>query len=76
MNNAVAGIINVAVAIVALAALAVLVGQNARTAQVIGATGEAFTSAIRAAQGPVLGGTPLSNNVLNIRPTANFSLGF
>lgn len=62
MNGAVAGIINVAVAIVGLAALAVLVGSRSRTSEVIGATGNAFTSAIQAAQGPVL------ENVFSLRP--------
>lgn len=63
MQGAVAGIINVLIALVGLAALAVIVGQNARTSQVISAGGQAFTSAIRAAQGPVVG-----DNVFSIRP--------
>jgi VIT1/CCC1 family predicted Fe2+/Mn2+ transporter len=67
MNSAVAGIINVAVALVALAALAVIVGQRSKTSDVIRATGGAFTSAITAAQGPVLG-----DNVLNLRPGVGF----
>jgi F420-0:gamma-glutamyl ligase len=67
MSNAVAGIINVAVALIGLAALAVLVGQNARTSQVVAATGRAFSDAIVAATGPVLG-----NNSLQLRPTVGF----
>lgn len=55
MSGAVTGIINVFAALVGLAALAVLVGSRSRTSEVIGATGEAFSSAIKAAQGPVLG---------------------
>ena len=62
MNNALAGIVNVAVALVGLAALAVLVGKNAKTSEVIGASGNAFANAVIAAQGPVL------DNVLSLRP--------
>lgn len=42
--------------IIGLAIIAVLVGQNARTASVIRESGRAFTGALRAATGPVTGG--------------------
>jgi PRD1 phage membrane DNA delivery len=46
----------VAVAIVGIAIIAVLVGQQARTTQVIGAAGQAFAQDIGAAVSPVTGG--------------------
>jgi len=46
-------IVQVLVAIVGVAMIAVLVSRNAQTANVIGATGEAFGNALAAATGPV-----------------------
>jgi len=60
MNGMLSGVINVAVALVGLAALAVIVGKNAKTADVINATGGAFSDALRAAEGPVLDATSIS----------------
>lgn len=57
MNDIVAGVVTIATAIIGVAILAVLVGSNAKTADVIAAGGSAFTGAIRAATGPVTGGT-------------------
>jgi hypothetical protein len=54
MDRLTESVVTIAVAIVGLATLAVLVGRNARTADVIGSAGTAFTSAIRAATGPVM----------------------
>ena len=49
-------IVTIAVAIVGVATLAVLVSRNANTAGVIRAGGGAFSEALRAATGPVMGG--------------------
>jgi hypothetical protein len=49
-------IVTIAVAIVGVATLAVLVSRNANTAGVIKSAGDAFSSALRAATGPVSGG--------------------
>jgi hypothetical protein len=50
-------LVTIAVAIVGVATLAVLVSRNANTAGVIGAGGKAFSDALRAATGPVMGGS-------------------
>jgi hypothetical protein len=50
-------ITTIAVAIVGVAMLAVLVSRNANSAGVISAAGQAFSGALRAATGPVSGGT-------------------
>lgn len=47
--------VSIALAIVGLGILAVLVSRNANTAGVLGAAGSAFSGAIQAAEGPVLG---------------------
>lgn len=60
MKNATAGLVSIAVAIVGLATLAVLVSRNARTADVIGSAGKAFSGAIGAAVAPVMGGGGMS----------------
>lgn len=49
-------VVTIAVAIVGVAILAVIVGRYSRTTEVITAAGEAFSNALRAAEGPVLGG--------------------
>ena len=56
MNSGITAIVGVATAIVGVAVLAVLVSKNADTANVIGAGGQAFTSALQAAVSPVTGG--------------------
>jgi hypothetical protein len=48
--------VTVAVAIVGLAIIATLVSKNANTANIITTTGSAFSGALTAAEGPVLGG--------------------
>lgn len=55
MDNLLNGVVSIATAIVGVALLAVLVSKNANTANVIGASGSAFSSALTAAEGPVLG---------------------
>ena len=50
-------LVTIAVAIVGAATLAVLVSRNANTAGVIRAGGSAFAEALRAATGPVSGGS-------------------
>lgn len=56
MNNLFSEIGVIATGIIGLAIIAVIVGQNAQTAKVIQAGGDAFSDAIRAATGPVTGG--------------------
>jgi hypothetical protein len=51
------GIVQIALAIVGIAILAVLVSRNAQTPQVIGAAGKAFAQDIGAAVSPVTGGS-------------------
>jgi hypothetical protein len=50
----------VATAIVGVALVAVIVSRNAQTPQVIAAGGGAFSQALRAATGPVTGGSGYS----------------
>lgn len=57
MNSAVAAIVTVATAIVGVALLAVLVSRNSQTPQVISAGGNAFANMLKAATGPVMGGS-------------------
>lgn len=54
MDRLTESVVTIAVAIIGLATLAVLVGRNAKTADVINAAGTTFTGAIRAAVGPVM----------------------
>lgn len=61
MNNTVGQIVTIATAIVGVALLAVLVSKNSQTPAVIGAAGGAFSDAIRAATGPVMGGLGSTN---------------
>lgn len=56
MSNSVNDIVKVLVAIVGVAIVAVLVSKNAQTATVITNTGNAFSSILKAATGPVSGG--------------------
>lgn len=51
-----AGIVNVLVALIGLATLAVIVGKNSKTSNVVTATGNAFNGALLAAEAPVLDG--------------------
>ena len=53
MNSAVAALTAIATAIVGVAIVAVIVGKNANTANVITAGGNAFASALKAAVAPV-----------------------
>jgi len=46
-------IVTIAVAIIGLATLAVIVGKNARTSQVIKSAGDIFVASIKAAVSPV-----------------------
>ena len=59
MDNALGQIATVATAIVGVAILAVLVSRNSQTPQVIRSAGEAFSNSLRAATGPVIGGSSL-----------------
>lgn len=56
MNGTMDKITTIAVAIVGVATLAVLVSKNANTSGVISAAGKAFSGALQAAEGPVMGG--------------------
>lgn len=55
MNDLTAGLVSIATAIVGVALLAVLVSQRANTAGVLNAAGNAFSTALGAATGPVSG---------------------
>ncbi len=59
MNNMVEAIVTIALAIVGVAMLAVLVSGNAQTANVIGASGGAFSQSLAAAEAPVLSGAEM-----------------
>lgn len=56
MGNTMGQVVTVATAIVGVAILAVLVSRNSQTPAVIQAAGQAFSGAISAATGPVMGG--------------------
>jgi hypothetical protein len=55
MGNTMGQIVTVLTAIVGVAILAVLVSKNAQTPAVIKAAGDAFSGAVKAATGPVMG---------------------
>ena len=57
MDNAVGQIATVATAIVGVAILAVLVSRNSQTPAVITSAGNAFANSLKAATGPVTGGS-------------------
>jgi hypothetical protein len=52
VDRAIDSILAIAVAIISLATLAVILSKQSNTASVIGAAGNAFTSAIKAAVAP------------------------
>ena len=54
-DQLIGGVVTVATAIIGVAIIAVLVGSNARTSQVISAAGNAFAGALGVAEGPVTG---------------------
>lgn len=56
MNNLTESVVTIAVAIIGLATLAVLVGRNSRTTDVIKAAGGVFNSSLGTAISPVMGG--------------------
>lgn len=56
MDRLTESVVTIAVAIIGLATLAVIVGRNARTTEVIGAAGKAFNTALGTAISPVSGG--------------------
>jgi len=56
MNDLVESVVTIALAIAGVAMLAVLVSSRAQTANVIGASGGAFSQSLLAAEAPVLGG--------------------
>jgi len=55
-DQLIGGVVTVATAIVGVAIIAVLVGSNAKTSNVISAAGSAFGNALSAAEAPVTGG--------------------
>lgn len=59
-EQTISSVLTVMVAIVGLAIIATLVSKNANTSQIIGTTGSAFSNALSAAEGPVLGGFGLN----------------
>ena len=56
MGGVASGLINVLVAIVGVAALAVIFSRKANTSGVIQSAGQAFASSLTAAQGAITGG--------------------
>lgn len=69
-DQIIGGVVTVMTAIIGVAIIAVLVGSNARTSQVITAAGNAFSSALGVAESPVtgnsgFGGVNLSNMFSN-----------
>lgn len=66
MNNLTEMVLTIAVAIIGLATVAVLVGRQARTSEVIGAASQGFIGSLATAISPVTGGGSGFN------PSANF----
>lgn len=64
-DQLIGGVVTVATAIVGVAIIAVLVGSNAKTSDVISAAGTAFGGALNAAEAPVTGNS-LSSALPNI----------
>jgi ABC-type sugar transport system substrate-binding protein len=68
-DRLISSLATIATGIIGLAVVAVLVSRNANTSGVIGAGGSAFSGALQAAEGPVLGnslgvgGTYLNNEL-------------
>jgi hypothetical protein len=54
-DQLIGGVVTVATAIIGVAIIAVLVGSNAKTSQVIQSAGQAFSGALGAAEAPVTG---------------------
>lgn len=54
-------ITTIATAIIGLAIVAVLVSRNANTANIVGVSGQSFTSALGTAVSPVTGGSGFNN---------------
>jgi len=65
-DQLIGGIVTVATAIVGVAIIAVLVGSNARTSNVIQAAGQAFGGALTAAEAPVTGGAGIGTGLPNL----------
>lgn len=55
-DQVIGGIVTVATAIVGVAIIAVLVGSSSQTSSVVQSAGNAFSTALRAAEAPVTGG--------------------
>jgi hypothetical protein len=55
-DQLIGGVVTVATAIVGVAIIAVLVGSNAQTSNVVTSAGNAFSGALKAAEAPVTGG--------------------
>lgn len=69
MNSFMETILTIAIAIIGLATLAVLVGRNARTTEVIQAGSQGFIGSLATAISPVMGGGSGFN------PSANMGFG-
>lgn len=67
-NQLIGGIVTVATAIIGVAVLAVLVSNNANTQGVVQSAGQAFSSALGAAEAPVTGNTGYGNFGLSSMP--------
>lgn len=67
-DQLISSVVTVATAIVGLAIIATLVSKNANTSQIVTSSGNAFSGALQAAEGPVLG-----NSGLNVVGTSSSS---
>ena len=59
-DQLISSVVTVLIAIVGLAIIATLVSKNAETSNIISSGGSAFSGALQAAEGPVLGGFGLN----------------
>lgn len=75
MDGITSAIVTIAVAIVGVATLAVLVSKNANTAGVVQSAGQAFSGALSAATGPVMGGS-IGGGFSGTIPTYGFGTGY
>jgi hypothetical protein len=62
-DQLIGGVVTVLTAIIGVAIIAVLVGSNAKTSQVVQSAGQAFSGALQAAESPVTGGGGLGSSL-------------
>lgn len=71
-DQLISSVVTVMVAIVGLAIIATLVSKNANTAGIIGVGGQAFSGALTAAEGPVLGNSLSGLNVAGTQSSSGY----